>query len=177
MSELVVAHTGQLDRTALASAYSLLQGAFPDGFDGHDWEHCLGGLHALIWHGTDLIGHAALVQRRLLHRGHALRTGYVEGVAVRADARGRGHAAALMSALEEVARGGYELAALSSSEQAAAFYAGRGWSRWQGRTSVLTPRGVARTPDDDDSVYVLPFTADLDLSGELTCDWRRGDVW
>jgi aminoglycoside 2'-N-acetyltransferase I len=53
----------------------------------------------------------------------------------------------------------------------------RGWKRWQGPTSALTPAGVARTEDDDGSVYVLPLTAPLDLAGELTCDWRDGDVW
>ena len=41
-----------------------------------DWEHCLGGVHALVWDGTDLIGHASLIQRRLLHGGSALRAGW-----------------------------------------------------------------------------------------------------
>jgi aminoglycoside 2'-N-acetyltransferase I len=34
-----------------------------------------------------------------------------------------------------------------------------------------------RTTEDDGWVYVLPVSADLDLHGELTCDWREGDVW
>jgi aminoglycoside 2'-N-acetyltransferase I len=42
---------------------------------------------------------------------------------------------------------------------------------------VLGPHGLERTPDDDDSTYVLPITAALDLSGDLACDWRAGDVW
>jgi aminoglycoside 2'-N-acetyltransferase I len=43
--------------------------------------------------------------------------------------------------------------------------------------SALTPDGVVRTEDDDGSVYVLPVAVPLDLSGELACDWRDGDVW
>jgi aminoglycoside 2'-N-acetyltransferase I len=44
-------------------------------------------------------------------------------------------------------------------------------------TSVLTPSGVVATPEDDDSIFVLPVTADLDTTGEITCDFRDGDVW
>ncbi len=55
-----------------------------------DWEHCLGGLHALVWRGPRLVAHAALVQRRLLHRGRALRAGHVEGVAVHPDVQRQG---------------------------------------------------------------------------------------
>ena len=42
---------------------------------------------------------------------------------------------------------------------------------------ALTPQGIERTPEHDGAVYVLPVAARLDLSGELTCDWRDGDVW
>lgn len=51
------------------------------------------------------------------------------------------------------------------------------WEHWEGPTSALTPTGVVRTADEDGAVYVLPVTVALDLSGELTCDWREGDVW
>ena len=130
-----------------------------------------------MWEGDELIGHASVVQRRLLHDGRALRTGYVEGVGVRADRRGRGHAAAMMEVLERVVLGAYELGALSATSQAAGFYAARGWKQWRGPTSALTPTGIARTEDDDGGVYVLPVAPPLDLSGELVCDWRDGDVW
>jgi aminoglycoside 2'-N-acetyltransferase I len=118
-----------------------------------------------------------VVQRRLLHGGRALRTGYVEGVGVRADRRRRGHAGALMEALERVIRGAYDLGALGATDQAVPFYEGRGWQQWRGPTSALTPEGVRRTPGEDGAIYVLPVAAELDLDGELTCDWRDGDVW
>ena len=67
-------------------------------------------MHALVWEDGELVGHAALVQRRLLHGGRALRAGYVEGVGVRPDRQRRGHGAALMAALERVLRGAVAVA-------------------------------------------------------------------
>jgi aminoglycoside 2'-N-acetyltransferase I len=176
MVEVRTAHTADLDVATRDAGRALLFDVFDDMTDD-DWEHALGGIHALVWEGTELVGHASVVQRRLLYAGRALRTGYVEGVGVRADRRGRGYGAALMAALERVVRGGYDLGALGSSEEAQKFYARRGWLVWQGPTSVLTPDGVRRTEEDDGGVYVLPVTVELDRSAELTCDWRAGDVW
>ena len=177
MTNLVIAHTGHLDTTVLGAARTLLVDVFEGDMTDEDWEHSLGGLHALVWDGPELVGHASLIQRRLLHRGRALRTGYVEGVGVRCDHRRRGHGAAMMAALEQVARGAYELGALGATDEGAAFYAGRGWLRWRGPTRALTPTGIVRTEEEDDAIFVLPFSAPLDVASELTCDWRDGDLW
>ncbi|MEO9221307.1 MAG: GNAT family N-acetyltransferase [Mycobacteriaceae bacterium] len=174
---LVVAHTDQLDAAVLAAADDLLMDVFAADLTHHDWKHSLGGLHALVWDGADLIGHASLVPRRLLHAGRVLRTGYVGGVGVRSDSRRRGHGAAMMAALEEMARGTYELCALAATDQSTAFYSRRGWILWRGPTSALTPTAVVRTPEEDGCIYVLPLKAELDLHGELTCDWREGEAW
>jgi len=174
---LRLAHTADLDAATLAEARALLVQAFEGDFSDHDWEHALGGIHALAYQDGDLVGHASVVQRRLLHGGRALRCGYVEGVGVRAGARRRGHAGALMEALERVIRRGYELGALGATDMAAPFYAARGWLPWRGPTSALSPSGVIPTPEEDGSIYVLPAGAPLDLDGELTCDWRDGDAW
>jgi aminoglycoside 2'-N-acetyltransferase I len=171
------AHTADLDAAILTAARALLDGVFEGDMSDHDWEHSLGGVHALVWEGDELVGHASVVQRRLLHGGRALRAGYIEGVGVRADRRRRGHGAAMMDALERVVRGAYELGALGATDEAAAFYAARGWTPWQGPTSALTPTGIARTEREDGAIYVLPGSIPVDLSGELTCDWRDGDVW
>ena len=170
-------HTADLDSATLDHARALLDEVFEGDLSEHDWEHALGGVHALVWEGGELIGHASLVQRRLLHGGRALRTGYVEGVGVRMDRRGHGHGAAMMEALERVLRGAYELGALGAAEAAMDFYTARGWKRWEGPTSALTPSGIVRTEDDDGGVFVLPLTAPLEFAGKLTCDWRDGDVW
>jgi len=177
MLEVRTAHTADLDPELLASARALLVDVFEGDFSEHDWEHSLGGVHALVCEGNEVVGHASVVQRRLLHGGRALRAGYVEGVGVRRNRRRRGHAAAMMEALERVVRGAYDLGALGATDEAANLYATRGWKPWQGPTSALTPTGIARTQEEDGSIYVLPVTVPLDLSGELTCDWRDGDVW
>jgi aminoglycoside 2'-N-acetyltransferase I len=134
-------------------------------------------MHAVIWRHNAIIAHAAVVQRRLVYRGSALRCGYVEGVAVREDCRGQGMVHALLDAVEQVMRGAYQVGALSSSIRARRMYATRGWLPWHGPTSVLTPTGPTRTPQDDGTVFVLPVGISLDTSAELMCDWRAGDVW
>ncbi len=175
MTQIRTAHTADLDAATRMAARALLDDVFGPDMTDHDWDHALGGVHALVWEGTELIGHASVIQRRLLHGGRALRAGYVEGVGVRTDRRGRGHGAAMMEALERVVRGAYDLGALGAADGAADFYKSRGWKLWQGPCSALTPNGVQRTTGD--CIYVLPLTTPLDLSGELTCDWRDGDVW
>ena len=90
-------------------------------------------MHALMWEEGELIGHASVVQRRMLHGGRALRTGYVEGVGVRADRHRRGHGATMMAALERVIRGAYDLGALGSSDMALEFYAAAAGSSGAGR--------------------------------------------
>ena len=176
MSEAVTAHTSELDAAALTAVRGLLDAVF-DGLHEDDWDHALGGVHALVWERDEIVGHASVVQRRLLHRGRALRAGYIEAVAVRADRRRRGYGAAVMAALEGVIRGAYDVGALSATDDGAALYVARGWKQWQGPTSALTPEGVQRTEEEDGCVYVLPAGAELDLSAELTCDWRDGDLW
>jgi aminoglycoside 2'-N-acetyltransferase I len=171
-----LAHTAELTGAELAAAEALLAKVFDD-LEPEDWEHALGGVHALAWSGDVLVGHAAIVQRRLLHGGRALRAGYVEGVAVREGHRLRGVASAMMAALEAVARRAYEVAALGATDEAAPLYAARGWLAWRGPLAALTPDGVRPTPDERGAVYVLPLSVPLDLDAELICDWRDGDVW
>ncbi len=177
MTHVRTAHTADLDVATLDAARSVLEAVFAGDLTDDDWEHALGGVHALAWERDQLVGHASVVQRRLMYGGRALRTGYVEGVGVLAGRRGHGHGAAMMEALERVIRGAFDLGALGTTAEAAAFYAARGWRQWEGPTSALTPAGVARTEDEDGGIYVLPVAVALDLSGALTCDWRDGDVW
>jgi aminoglycoside 2'-N-acetyltransferase I len=177
VSDVRLAHTADLDAATLTAARALLDEVFAGDMTDDDWEHALGGMHALVWEGGDLVGHASVIQRRLLHGGRALRTGYLEGVGVRADRRRRGHATAMMQALERVVRAAYDLGALGATDEAAPMYSARGWKRWRGPLSAITPTGITRTEAEEGSIYVLPGAVPLDLSGELTCDWREGDVW
>jgi aminoglycoside 2'-N-acetyltransferase I len=83
----------------------------------------------------------------------------------------------MMAALGQVVGRAYDVGALCASEEAAAFYAARGWKVCQGPSSALTPTGIQPTSEDDRCIYVLPLSVRLDLGGGLTCDWRAGDVW
>ncbi|MDG4663111.1 GNAT family N-acetyltransferase [Mycobacterium sp. 236(2023)] len=174
-------HTSDLDDETREDARRMVIEAFGGDFSDDDWEHALGGMHALICQRGEVLGHAAVVQRRLYCGGVALRCGYVEGVAVAEEHRGQGLGGVLMDAVEQVVRGGYHLGALGSSDLGEPLYTLRGWIRWIGPTSVLSPDGLTPTPDDDGGVYVLPadlpesFT--LDTEAPIACDWRAGDVW
>ena len=177
MAEVQVAHTAWLGPQELRAMRVLLDEAFNGDVTDDDYEHALGGMHALVWEGAELIGHGSVVMRRLLHGGRALRTGYVEGVAVRSDRRRLGHGAAVMTALERVIRAAYEIGALGASDEATQFYAERGWQVWRGTASVISPTGIERTEEEEGAIYVLPVTAQLIPGGDLACDWRGGDVW
>jgi aminoglycoside 2'-N-acetyltransferase I len=176
-----LAHTYELDTQTLATIRRLCADAFgrgfPGNFDDDDWDHALGGVHAIATDGKEIVAHASVVQRRMLHGDRALRAGYVEAVAVRPDRQRRGLGAAVMHALAPVVRGAYEIGVLAAGPDAGRLYMSLGWQPWRGATWVLTPAGIERTPDDDDSTYVMALGATLDLSGDLVCDWRDGDVW
>src|SRR4051812_38375252 len=137
--ELRTAHTSDLDAATLAASRALLVDVFGDKLTEHDWEHCLGGMHALLYVDGEIVGHAAVVQRRLLHGGRALRTGYVEGVAVRADRRRRGYGGALMGPLERIVRHAYDPGALGATHQAAPLYPPPGWDPLGGPPAAPHP--------------------------------------
>jgi aminoglycoside 2'-N-acetyltransferase I len=173
-----LAHTADLDPSVLRALRALLVEVFGEEMTAEAWDHTLGGLHALAWDGGELIGHAAVVQRRVLYRDRALRSGNVECVAVRADRRRRGVGGALMAEIERVIRGAYEMGVLGATEDGAALYPARGWRQWQGELWTLSPSGPVRTPSEEGDVYVYPVRPpELDLAERLTCDWREGHVW
>lgn len=173
---LQVGQTSEFDPSVLTDARDLLFVVFDDMTD-QDWEHALGGMHVVAWLGGSVVGHASVIQRRLVHRGEALRTGYVEGVGVHPSLQGRRIGGRMMTELERIIGASYDIGALGASDAAVTFYEHRGWMKWRGTSSALTPTGLTRTPDEDDCIFVLPGGKILDLTGELTCDWRDGDVW
>lgn len=176
--DVTLKHTSQLADGDLRELRELLDGAFGGNFADEDFEHALGGVHALVREDGELIAHGSVVQRRVLHRGRALRTGYVEAVAVRPDRRRRGLGGRVMAALEEVIGRAYVLGALSASADGARLYEGRGWAVWGGRIGALSPEGPVRLADEEGSTYVWlpPGGALEDPAGRLDFDWRDGDV-
>ncbi|MFE6846145.1 GNAT family N-acetyltransferase [Streptomyces sp. NPDC057686] len=176
--DVLLKHTSQLGSGELRELRELLDRAFRGDFGDEDFEHALGGMHVLVREDGELVAHGSVVQRRVLHGGRALRTGYVEAVAVRADRRRRGLGGQVMAGLEGVIERAYVLGALSASDDGARLYAGRGWAVWGGQIGALSPAGPVRLPDEEGSTYVwLPPGGVLDdLAGRLDFDWRDGDV-
>lgn len=174
-----VVHTAQLVTTELAAMRGLVDLAFGGRFGDADWNHALGGLHVFATDEDQVIAHGAVVQRQLVHNDRPIRTGYVEAVAVHPERQRRGFGSLVMEEIERIIRAAYDLGALSASAGAARFYQARGWVAWRGPTGVVTPAGLTRTPDEDDSTFVLPVPSGrlVDVTGMLACDWREGDVW
>jgi aminoglycoside 2'-N-acetyltransferase I len=174
---LQVGHTADFSASVLVQARDLLDLVFAGDLTDHDWEHSLGGMHSIVWHDSSMVGHASVVQRRLVHDDQVLRTGYVEGVGVHPDWQRHGIGGQMMAELERIIDAAYDIGALAASDAAISLYEHRGWIRWLGPTSALTPAGIVRTPDEDGCVYVWDSGRTLTVAGALTCDWRDGDVW
>ena len=179
MTRLRTAATAELTPEELAALRGMVFEAFGGRFDEHDWEHTLGGAHVLVVEDGEPVAHGAVVARVLVAGGRELRTGYVEGVATRADRRGAGLATAVMREVGRVIQAGYELGGLADGSGIRGFYQRLGWETWPGPTFVAGPDGPVPTEEEDGSILVLrtPVTAGLELAGALVCDWRAGDVW
>lgn len=174
MTTLRTAHTSDLTAVELRAARALLDEAFDGDFSDQDWDHGLGGVHALLHDETGaLLAHGSVAQRRVLHNGRSLRVGYVEAVAVRPSMQRQGLGGQVMGALERVIDGAYALGALSSSDEGERLYLARGWVEWKGAVGAIGPDGVVQMPDEEPP---LLWGADLDPSYELLFDWRDGDI-
>jgi aminoglycoside 2'-N-acetyltransferase I len=169
--------TAEAGDDRLAAIHHVLEAAFGDQFDGHDWEHALGGTHVVAMDDGVLVAHAAVVSRIIEVDGHPFRTGYVEAVATLPHRQGTGLGSAVMAEVERIIREGYELGALSTGSQR--FYGGFGWDRWKGATYVRHGDEVIPSEDDDASVMVLRFgpSAGVDLTSSISCEAREGDDW
>jgi aminoglycoside 2'-N-acetyltransferase I len=176
-TEVRIVRTDELGQELLGALRALMLIAFEDRFSEEDWANTLGGRHAVVTVDGVVVAHAALVERTLVAGERRLRAGYVEGVATVPNQQRRGHGSQAMRALQELITEGYEIGGLSTG--AHAFYERLGWERWRGHTFVDGPDGRESTPDDDDGVMVLRTdrTSDLDLTADLVCGWRPGDVW
>jgi aminoglycoside 2'-N-acetyltransferase I len=172
--------TEELTAPQVDQIREILWAAFPrgdEGFTEDDWEHGLGGTHFVLEEDARVIAHGSVVERELHVGGVALRTGYVESVAVAPALQGQRHGTGLMREVTSFVRDGYELGALGTGRHA--FYERLGWRTWRGPSGVRTETGVHRTTDEDGYILVLEtrLTPPLDPSELITCEWRPGDVW
>ena len=164
-------------RSLLWSAFADDADAADDGFTEDDWQHALGGLHFILDLDGSAVGHASVVERRLEVAGRALRTGYVEAVAIEPSRQRRGLGTILMRAVNDHILANFEIGALGTGSHA--FYERLGWQTWHGPSSVRTPNGLQPTSAEDGNILVLPTPSSpaLRLTDPISCEWRPGDVW
>jgi aminoglycoside 2'-N-acetyltransferase I len=164
-------------RGRLAEIRHVLDTAFAGDFTDADWEHALGGTHAVISDLGRVVAHAAVVPRTIWVGERELPAGYVEAVGTDPSVQGTGLGSLLMETVAAELREKYELGALSTG--APAFFERLGWERWQGPTFVRRGAERIRTPDEDDGVMVLRFgpSATVDLTEPIACETRPGDDW
>jgi aminoglycoside 2'-N-acetyltransferase I len=74
MAVVRVAHSAMLSPDDLRAIRALLDESFDDLTDD-DYEHALGGMHALVRDGTELIGHGSVILRLVPHGGRSLQPG------------------------------------------------------------------------------------------------------
>jgi aminoglycoside 2'-N-acetyltransferase I len=174
---VLVVTTAEASPALLTQVRVLLDEAFDGAFTDNDWEHTLGGAHAVLLHGDEVAAHAAVVGRTLEVDGQPWRTGYVEGVATRSSRRGDGLGTRVMTAVMAALRERFDLGALSTERHA--FYERMGWERWRGATWVRDGAHRTRTAAEDDGIMVWRFgpSAGMDLTASLTCEARAGDDW
>ncbi len=138
------------------------------------WASIGNSVHALVYEGEQLVGHAGFVDRALYTAGRTLTSAYVEYVCALPERRGYG-SAAMRALQDEIARRNYGLAALATGSPA--FYERLGWRLWRGPTAYRAPDGTV-VPTPDEQPMVLDLGANVDLAEAIECDWRAvGDIW
>lgn len=173
--------TDDLTASEIAAIRELMVVAFgsdeEDAFTDGDWEHAIGGVHFVIDVDGEIVAHASVVERDLQVDGRPLKTGYVEAVATAPQRQGAGFGSLVMREVNAYIRDAFELGGLGTGRQT--FYERQGWRTWTGPSAVRTAHGTRPTPEDDGYIMVLltPTSPPLDLSAEVTCEWRPGDVW
>ena len=172
--------TDQLSPAEVEAIRDLVWAAFPPGeeaFTEDDWDHAIGGTHVVLDVDREILSHASVVEREIHVGGRPARTGYVEAVATAPGWQGRGLGTRVMTDVNEIITGRYELGVLGTGEHH--FYERLGWRTWRGRSFVRTDEGIVPTPDDDGYIMVLatPTSPPLDMTADISCLWRPGDAW
>ena len=171
-------HTWELTDTERHAIRSLMDSAFDGDFDDDDFDHALGGVHAIVSDAGEpgrVVGHASVVARQMLIGDAPKRCGYVEAVAVDSGWRRQGIGGEVMSRMERIIERAYDFGALGASDDGRSLYLSHGWVPWRGPLAVLAPDGRRTTGDERGNVLV--YGSGLDLDAPLACDWRSGDVW
>ena len=177
VAEVKVFRTDDAPVGLLDEARAVVLAAFDGGFSEDDWDHALGGWHAVVTDAGRVVSHASVILRELEIGDRKFAAGYVEGVGTDSATRGQGYGSLGMTEINKIIRSDFEIGALST--EAHPFYERLGWERWRGPTFVRSATGLTRTEDEDDGIMVLRFgpSASVDLTASISCEERSGDDW
>lgn len=177
MTEVHVLASDEASTTDLVRIRKLLDDAFDHEFSGEDWDHALGGWHAIMTVDRLPVSHASVVPRAIEVGAGVLNCGYVEAVATAPEEQGRGYGSRVMTAAMEMIRQEFDMGVLSTGRHQ--FYERLGWERWEGPAYVIQNGRRVRTADEDDGIMVLRFgsSRDASLGAAIACFSRQGDDW
>ena len=169
----------KIDAGLLADSKSLCFSAFGNRFNETDWQHTFGGIRFLLFQGTELMGHAAVVPRCIHIDNEIINAGYVEGVVVRTERQRQGIGSKVMQEVTNFIFDEFGFGGLSTGKHS--FYARFGWELWPGPTFVLKGTDQVRTPEENfgGGLMVLRDSkfASLSLTESIACHERDGDNW
>lgn len=167
---------GSLPRAAREQILALCRRAY-----GEDLREALDSfehpVHVLRIVDDVIVSHALWITRWLAPGDRPpLRTAYIEAVATDPGFQRRGYASAVLRALlDRVA--GFELAALSPSDDGQELYRRLGWEEWTGPLFIRQGADRVATPDEAIMIHRLPGSPPLRLEDPMSAEWRPGEVW
>ena len=158
-----VAQREELSVDDLADLLAWLEEAYGDPIGPwrrETWTDIGPGPHFMIHDAADeLLAHACIDWVSVTIGDRTVGAGYLEAVATRADARGRGLGSRLVEAADIEIKAHAEIGILATGS--VPFYERLGWIPWTGPTSVAEPDGsITRTAEGDGAIMalVLPQT-------------------
>jgi aminoglycoside 2'-N-acetyltransferase I len=154
--DVVIREREELSTDELRRLSRWLEDAYEEG--PWRWEHWsdLGtGPHATLSDDDgSLLAHACVDWVPVEIDGRTVASGYLEDVATRKDARGRGYGTAVVQAAQREIERRADIGLLATG--GFGFYERLGWRRWAGSTSVSERDGsVTRTEDEDGAIMAL----------------------
>ena len=137
-----------------------------------------GAWHFLAFQGEELVSHAMVTTRWLQPEGlPLLKTAYIDAVATRPSAQGRGHGSTVMRHLAESIDGEYVIGCLETDDREE-FYERSGWELWRGPLAGRSEQGLIPTPAQKGIMVLrLSQTPALSLDSMLTIECQEERIW
>lgn len=168
-------HSSQLSSEEKENIFFFLRSIYGVDFSKHDFYNALGGLHLLLMHNKQIIGHVAIVQRQISIDGNATKVGYVESMAISSSRQRQGLGVLLMYEVNKLIDTTYEYGFLSQSEEGEGLYLKSGWKKMNPPFYEFFPKGIKESVEFD--VMCYSSKNNINPKSKLIADYRIGDIW